>query len=69
MEAIVWDEASLGAKYDVIDIPEDMVEDVENYRVQMLEAIADHDESLMEKYLMEEEISQEEIVNATEKQR
>ena len=48
MEAIVWDEASLGAKYDVIEIPEDMVEDVENYRVQMLEAIADHDESLME---------------------
>ena len=67
MEAIVWDEASLGAKYDVIDIPEDMVEDVENYRVQMLEAIADHDESLMEKYLMEEEISQEEIESAIRK--
>jgi len=67
MEAIVWDEASLGAKYEVIEIPEDMIEDVENYRVQMLEAIADHDESLMEKYLMEEEISQEEIVNAIRK--
>lgn len=67
MEAIVWDEASLGAKYEVIDIPEDMVEDVENYRVQMLEAIADHDETLMEKYLMEEEISQEEIVSAIRK--
>lgn len=67
MEAIVWDEASLGAKYDVIDIPEDMVEEVDNYRVQMLEAIADYDESLMEKYLMEEEISQEEIVNAIRK--
>ena len=67
MEAIVWDEASLGAKYDVIDIPEDMVEDVESYRVQMLEAIADHDESLMEKYLMEEEISQEEIESAIRK--
>ena len=64
MQAIVWDEESLGAKYDVVDIPEDMVEDVENYRVQMLEAIADHDESLMEKYLMEEEISAEEIVSA-----
>ena len=64
MQAIVWDEESLGAKYDVVDIPEDMVEDVENYRVQMLEAIADHDESLMEKYLMEEEIPAEEIVSA-----
>ncbi len=67
MEAIVWDEESLGAKYEVIDIPEDMVEDVQNYRVQMLEAIADHDESLMEKYLMEEEITQDEIVAAIRK--
>lgn len=67
MQGIVWDEASLGAKYEVIDIPEDMVDDVDNYRIQMLEAIADHDESLMEKYLMEEEISADEIVAAIRK--
>ncbi|RNC83624.1 MAG: elongation factor G [Balneola sp.] len=67
MQGIVWDEASLGAKYDVIDIPEDMVESVNDYRVQMLEAIADHDETLMEKYLMEEEISEEEIIDAIRK--
>ena len=57
----------LGAKYDVVDIPEDMIDSVNDYRVQMLEAIADHDESLMEKYLMEEEISAEEIINAIRK--
>ncbi|MEQ9263574.1 MAG: elongation factor G [Balneolaceae bacterium] len=67
MEAIVWDEASLGAKYDVIDIPEDMTDNVAQYRMEMLEAIADHDESLMEKYLMEEEITQEEITAAIRK--
>ena len=67
MQGIVWDEASLGAKYDVIDIPENMVDTVNDYRVQMLEAIADHDESLMEKYLMEEEITEEEIINAIRK--
>jgi len=67
MQGIEWDEASLGAKYEVIDIPEDMVDDVDNYRIQMLEAIADHDESLMEKYLMEEEISADEIVAAIRK--
>ena len=67
MEAIVWDEESLGAKYDVIDIPAEMEEDVANYRVQMLEAIADHDESLMEKYLMEEEIGEDEIISAIRK--
>ncbi|MFV1883399.1 MAG: elongation factor G [Balneola sp.] len=67
MQGIVWDEESLGAKYDVIDIPEDMVDLVNDYRVKMLEAIADHDEELMEKYLMEEEIQAEEIVAAIRK--
>ncbi len=67
MQGIVWDEESLGAKYDVIDIPEDMVELVDEYRVKMLEAIADHDEALMEKYLMEEEIGADEIIAAIRK--
>ncbi len=64
MEAIVWDDESLGAKYDVIDIPEDLKEKADEYRKLMLENIADHDDALMEKYLMEEEISEEEINNA-----
>ena len=67
MRGIVWDDASLGAKYDEIDIPEDLVEKANEYRVQMLEAIADHDESLMEKYLMEEEITEDEILAAIRK--
>ena len=67
MRGIVWDDASLGAKYDEIDIPEDLVEKANEYRVQMLEAIADHDESLMEKYLMEEEITEDEILTAIRK--
>lgn len=61
MKGIVWDEESLGARYDEIEIPEELVDQANEYRVKMLEAIADHDESLMEKYLMEEEISPEEI--------
>merc|ERR1711974_394206 len=56
MRGIVWDDASLGAKYDEIDIPEDLATKAAEYRVQLIEAIADHDESLMEKYLMEDEI-------------
>lgn len=67
MEAIVWDEVSQGAKYEVIPIPEDMVDLVSEYRVKMLEAIADHDEELMEKYLMEEEIEASEITAAIRK--
>ncbi len=67
MRGIVWDDASLGAKYDEIEIPADLADKAAEYRVQMLEAIADHDESLMEKYLMEEEISEEEILTAIRK--
>ncbi|MCC5914306.1 MAG: elongation factor G [Balneolaceae bacterium] len=67
MQAIVWDDESLGAKYDVVEIPEELKEKVVEYRKIMLEAIADHDDELMEKYLMEEEISEDEINNAVRK--
>ncbi|MFN1836155.1 elongation factor G [Balneola sp. MJW-20] len=67
MRAIVWDDESLGAKYDVVDIPADLQEKADEYRVMMLEAIADHDETLMEKYLMEEEITEDEILAALRK--
>jgi elongation factor G len=67
MEGIIWDEESLGAKYDVIDIPEDLKEKADEYRKIMLEAIADQDDELMEKYLMEEELSEEEISSAVRK--
>ncbi len=67
MEGIIWDEESLGAKYDVIDIPEDLKEKADEYRKIMLEAIADQDDELMEKYLMEEELTEEEISSAVRK--
>ncbi len=49
-EAMVWNEADQGMTYDVIPIPEDMVEMVEEYRTKMLEAAAEYDDSLLEKY-------------------
>ncbi|NND15151.1 MAG: elongation factor G, partial [Eudoraea sp.] len=49
-EAIVWDEASQGAKYEVIDIPADLQETVDQYREELIEAIAVYDEALMEKF-------------------
>jgi elongation factor G len=67
MHGIIWDDESLGAKYEVVDIPENLKEKVDEYRKIMLESIADHDDELMEKYLMEEEISEEEINNAIRK--
>lgn len=64
MKGIIWDEDTLGMEYDEIEIPDDLKDKAEEYRKVMLEAIADHDDGLMEKYLMEEEISQEEIEGA-----
>src|SRR5699024_12408234 len=59
MKGIIWDDESLGMEYEEIEIPDDMKEQAEKYRKVMLEAIADHNDVLMEKYLMEEEISTE----------
>ncbi|MEX0995225.1 MAG: elongation factor G, partial [Balneolaceae bacterium] len=67
MKGIVWDDESLGAKYEEIEIPDELKERAEEYHKIMIESIADHDDSLMEKYLMEEEISQEEIEGAIRK--
>ncbi|MCW9708509.1 elongation factor G [Fodinibius salsisoli] len=64
MKGIIWDDETLGMEYDEVDIPDDLREKAEEYRKIMLEAIADHNDELMEKYLMEEEISEEEIEDA-----
>ncbi len=64
MRGIIWDDDSLGMEYEEIEIPDDLKEKADEYRQIMLEAIADHNDTLMEKYLMEEEISSEEIEDA-----
>jgi len=64
MQGIVWDDESLGAKYEIVEIPEELKQKAEEYHKIMIESIADHDDTLMEKYLMEEEISQDEIESA-----
>lgn len=61
MKAIVWNDESMGAKYDVEEIPADLVEKANEYREKLLEAAAEQDEALMEKYLGGEELSIEEI--------
>lgn len=61
MKAIVWNDESMGAKYDVEEIPAEFVEKANEYRERLLEAAAEQDETLMEKYLGGEELSVEEI--------
>ncbi|MCD6582463.1 MAG: elongation factor G [Desulfuromusa sp.] len=67
MQAIVWDDESMGAKYEVVDIPSDMIDDVEMARETLLEELAANDDELMEKYLGGEELSLDEIKAAIRK--
>lgn len=64
MKGIIWDDETLGMEYDEIDIPEELQEKADKYRKVMIESIADHNDVLMEKYLMDEDISEEEIEDA-----
>jgi len=60
--ALVWrGETALGEKYDVEEIPADLVERAEQYRAELIEAVAETDEELLEKYLSGEELTVAEI--------
>ncbi|MGC9457193.1 MAG: elongation factor G [Halothiobacillaceae bacterium] len=61
MKAIYWNPDDAGATYDQRDVPAEMVEQCEQYREQMIEAAAEADEELMDKYLENGELSDDEI--------
>lgn len=61
MEAIYWDESDQGRTYEARDIPEELVSDANIWREQMMEAAAVASEELMDKYLEEGELAEEEI--------
>ncbi|RXR21942.1 elongation factor G [Flavobacterium stagni] len=64
-QAIVWHEDTQGATFDIIDIPADMVDEVRQYRSTLIEAVAEYDENLLDKYMEDEtSITEEEINNA-----
>ncbi len=61
MKAIYWDEASLGMKFDLREIPEDLLETCKKWRETMVEAAAESSEEMMNKYLEEGDLSVEDI--------
>ncbi|MBD8049976.1 elongation factor G [Limnohabitans radicicola] len=63
MKAIIWDEASQGMKFTFEDIPADLVASANEWREKMVEAAAEASEDLMNKYLEEGDLSEEEITN------
>ncbi len=61
MKALVWQDEELGAKWDVLDIPDDLQDKAVEWRADLVEAVASADEALMEKFLNEEDISEDEL--------
>ncbi len=61
MQAVNWDEDSLGMKFEYIDIPADLRDDCAAWREKMVEAAAEASDDLMEKYLEGHALSEEEI--------
>ena len=62
--AIVWHDDNYGSTFDVIDIPADMEDEVREYRAALIEAVAEYDENLMEKFFEDEDSITEDEVHA-----
>ena len=62
MRSIIWDEASQGMKFEYGEIPAELQADAEKWRENMIEAAAEANEDLMNKYLENGELSEEEII-------
>ncbi|GAA2370526.1 elongation factor G [Streptomyces sp. XM4011] len=64
-KALVWSEdTKLGEMYDTVDIPADYVDQAEEYRAKLIEAVAENDEEVMELYLEGEEPTEEQLYAA-----
>ena len=67
MKAILWNDETMGAEYDVEDIPADLVDEANEWREKMIETAASFDDDLMEKYLEGQDIPEEQILAAIRK--
>ncbi|HEY6974130.1 MAG TPA: GTP-binding protein, partial [Nitrospiraceae bacterium] len=61
MKGFFYDDETLGAKYKIDEIPPDMIDKAKEYREKMLEAVAEFDDHVMEKYLNGQSLSEEEV--------
>ncbi len=67
MKAYVWHGDDLGVAFDIVDIPADLLEISKKYRTALVEAAAEFDDELMEKFFNGEELSEEEIIKGIRK--
>jgi elongation factor G len=64
MKALIYQDEALGAKYDTVDIPEELTAEAHRMRERLVEAVAETDDELLEKYLSGEEVTNAEIRSA-----
>jgi len=62
--AIVWHDEGMGAKFDVVEIPDNLKEEAKNLRGKLIEEVAAYDEDLLEKYMEDEDSITEDEVHA-----
>lgn len=67
MQAILYNESSLGARYEFAEIPKDLKDEAGKWRHHLIEETAAYDEKLLEKYLADEEINEDELKTAIRK--
>jgi elongation factor G len=61
MQALVWEDEDLGAKWAVQDVPADLVDQARQYRAELVETMANFDEGILEKFVGEEEVTADEL--------
>jgi elongation factor G len=61
MKAVLWRDETLGAKFDVADIPEELAAQANTYREQMVEAVSEFDDALFEKFVNGEKLTNDEL--------
>ena len=67
MKAILWHDETMGAEYDVEEIPADLVDEANEWREKMVESAANFDDDLMEKYLEGQDIPEDQLIAAIRK--
>src|SRR6185503_19669477 len=61
MKSVLYKDETMGADYQIGDIPTEMLDEAKHYREQLIEKVSEADDKILEKYLHGQEISEEEI--------
>ena len=67
MKQLRWKDETLGAEFEIKDIPEDLKEKANKYRQELVETAVEQDEKLMESYLNGEDIKEEALIKSVRK--